>query len=222
MVEKSTITVVLIEMPVLLVLIFQNQLASYLLKVAGYNPYLARVLFMLVFAFSGLASGILYLVVQFHAQSQVVGKRFLVGHAYDLRGIAKPVKLEIAEFSLLKKLKYKGKDYFLYAIWKVKKDTRICSFLLITPTELEEALSASSRWEIPAGFWFSKATVYPVTLMKLEGKAIDVFREYVGLDPSIDVYFMRDFPALITEETEARILALRKLGMLDEIGEDLK
>jgi len=203
---KQMLTPIALETPLLLVLALRDLIQRWSYSVTGYNPMFARYVFLFVFIAAAFVTAFLFLFVQLNAQSAVAGKRFLVGHVYDRRGLAESIQLELGEYSEIGRVKSEsGEEWLVYAVWRIHKNTRVVDYVLLTRERLEDVLTAASSWNVYVGGWWARAQVYPVTLLKAESEIIDVLRQDAGLEPGAPVYFVRDCPGLITRKLRSEV-----------------
>jgi len=205
---KQMLTPILLETPLLLVLALRDLIQQWSYSVTGYNPVFARYVFLFIFIAAAFVTAFLFIFVQMNAYSEVAGKRYLVGHAYDRRGLAEAVQLELGEYTEIGKIRSEdGTEWLVYVVWRVHKSTRVADYVLLTRERLEDALTAASQWNIYVSGWFAKAQVYPVTLLRAESQIVDVLRQDAGLEPNVPVYFLRDYPGRITKKLKEEVHA---------------
>ena len=203
---KQMLTPILLEAPLLGVIIARDVIVRSLYVASGYNYQLARTLWIVVVVFAGVATGMLFMLVKLNAYGAVSGKRFLVGHVYDRRGLAEPIQLELGEYSEIGKVRNEnGEEWLVYAVWRLEKNTRVIDYVLLTRERLEDALAAASVWTVWIAGWFAKAQAYPVTLLRAESQVIDVLREDAGLPQGVNVYYLRDYPGRLTKKLQEEV-----------------
>ena len=207
----------LLMAPVLAMAFLRDWLYAYYLRVT-WNPNTARLLLNVSFAVAFGAVGLVFMALYLVALGKVSGRRYIVGHVYDRRGLAESITLQLGEYSYIGEVEDNGEKWYLYVVWKTEKETRVADYILLSPERLEDALSSASQWEIEStGGMFVTGQVYPVTLLKAETNAIDVFREEVGLSPSVPIYFLRDYPGRIAKHVQDEA---KEVIDVEEKGED--
>jgi len=209
MVKKQNVIILIWEAPALIFLLSSGYILNYFIVHFGFQAGIF--LFYISLSLMGIATAVLYLLTKLSASSKVSGKRFLVGVAYEENGIADYVELPLGEYTLLaedireikigdESLKFEfedGKGFNVYGVYE--EDSDKISYILITVGDIEDVLNVASVWDVEAGWWYAKAQVYPVSLLKTNLKAIDVKRLDEDLDPSIPIYIVRDSPGFVVE-----------------------
>ena len=195
---KQFFTPIMLEMPILLVALLKDQII-YMLVQYTYSFETARMLYVIIFIMAGLLTGFMALIVQINAQKAVAGKRFLVGIVYDRNGIGKRIQKELGVYSFMGEIKYNGDLLYAYAVWKIVKKEKVIDYIIILDRPIEKAFNAASRMNVYVAGWYAKAQTYPVSMLKMDGKAIDVLKEKVNLDQRVDIYVIRDYPGRISK-----------------------
>lgn len=214
----------LLMAPPYAIMLLRDRLYRYYFQLT-FSRATAVLLLNLTFGFSFVAVGLIFMALYLTALGKVSGQRYIVGHVYDRRGLAESITLQLGEYSYVGEVEDGGERWHLYIVWKTMGETRVADYALLSPEKLEDALSSASQWGIEStGGLFVTGQVYPVTLLRAEASAVDVFREEAGLDPSVPIYYLRDYPGRIAKhvQSEARkvIAEVIKGGRKGEKGGD--
>ena len=196
---KQLFTPILLESPLIMVIILRDALILYFLRFTN-NLQMARILYVIVIIIAGVITGFLFMMIQIQAQKEVAGKRFLVGFYYDKNGIGKRLQKTLGIYSYLGEIRYNGDTFYTYAVWKQVKGEKVIDYVLLMDKPIEKALAAASNWTVYVAGWYATAQSYPVSMLKMDSKAIDVIRERAGLDQRVDVFVLRDYPGRIVGE----------------------
>ena len=210
--QKQMLVMLLLESPLLVFMMVARYVQQGLLAYTG-DPRVAQVLYVVAFVLVAIFTAFLFVAIQLSATRSVAGKRFLVGHAYSHDGRAEPIQLELGSYSLLGEFDYEGEKLKVYAVY----GDGVIQYVLLSPRELEELLTTASEWTIYTDWWYAEAQVYPVTLHRFEGKAVDVIRQDYNLPMDVPIYAIRDNPAGVVVEKLGESVAEQARRKVDEL-----